>query len=49
MSKKIKKNLAKPIDKGYNHFVTAMKCEVADTPIDVVMTRWSGNSDGASL
>ncbi|MFV0380672.1 MAG: hypothetical protein ACK5KR_00320 [Breznakia sp.] len=39
-----------PINKGYNQFVTAMKCEVADTPISVVMdARESGNSHGASL
>ena len=36
-SKKSKKSLAKAMNREYNQFVTAMKCEVADTPTNVVM------------
>jgi len=36
-SKKSEKSLAKAMNREYNQFVTAMKCEVADTPTNVVM------------
>lgn len=35
--KKNKKSLANAMNREYNQFVTAMKCEVADTPTNVVM------------